>query len=371
MKKLVEPFQTEKLRLNNRIAMAPMTRSRAIGNIPNDIMAKYYGMRADAGLIITEGTSPSKNGLGYPNIPAIYSDEQIAGWKKVTDAVHAKGGTIFLQIMHTGRIGHELNLPEGGEVVGPSAVVAAGQMFTIQQGPQPHPVPKEMSMEDIQQAVDEYVQAAKNAIEAGFDGIEIHAANGYLPNQFLNTKSNTREDNYGGSVENRCRFVLEVTQQVVEAIGSERTAIRLSPYVVFNDCEVYEEIPETYQYLVNELNKLDLAYLHLLDVAAMGATGVPEGFLLDLVKDYAGAVMFNGGWIAKLEEAEKLVNQSDNYFISIGAPFIANPDLITRLKTGAALSEPDRSTFYTPGEEGYITYPTLEEMGDVDVAGIG
>ena len=361
MNKLFSPFKANTLTLTNHIAMAPMTRSRAIGNIPNDIMATYYALRAEAGLIITEGTSPSKNGLGYPNIPGIYAKEQIAGWKKVTDAVHAKGGKIFLQIMHTGRISHVLNVPEGGEVVAPSAIAAAGEMFTIE-GPKPHPTPKAMDVEDIKQAQEEFVQAAKNAIEAGFDGVEIHAANGYLPNQFINTKSNRRTDDYGGSIENRCRFVLELTQKVIDAIGSEKTGIRLSPFGVFNDLDIYEDIPATYQYLVNALNAMQLAYLHLLDVAAMGATGVPEHFLLDLAKNYQGVVMFNGGFISKLKEAEALVNQSDKYMISLGSPFIANPDLITRLKTGAELAMPDKNTFYTPGEEGYLTYPTLQKV---------
>ncbi len=360
MKTLFSVFKTDKLNLKNHIAMAPLTRSRAIGNIPNDMMAQYYAMRADTGLIITEGTAPSKNGLGYPNIPGIYSDEQIDGWKKVTDGVHAKGGKIFLQIMHTGRIAHELNIPEGGEIIAPSPIAAEGDMFTME-GLKPNATPREMTLEDIQKTQEEYIQAAKNAIKAGFDGIEVHAANGYLPNQFLNTKSNNRLDEYGGSKENRSRFALEITQKIVKAIGADKTGIRLSPFGTFNDLEVYNDVQETYQYLVSELNKLDLAYLHLLDVSVMGAEA-PENFLKDLVKDYKGAVMFNGGFINKLDEAEKLVNQSDRYMISIGAPFIANPDLITRIQSGAELNVPDQNTFYTPGEEGYLTYPTLEKV---------
>jgi N-ethylmaleimide reductase len=361
MNTLFSPFRSKHLNLKNHIAMAPMTRSRAIGNIPNEIMAAYYALRAEAGLIITEGTAPSKNGLGYPNIPGIYSDEQVAGWKKVTDAVHAKGGKIYLQVMHTGRIGHPLNIPEGGEIVAPSAIAAAGVMFTMQEGPQPHPVPRAMTGEDIMQAQQEFVDAARNAIQAGFDGIEIHAANGYLPNQFINPASNQRQDEYGGSIENRCRFVLEVTEKVVDAIGAHRTAIRLSPFVEFNDLKLYDEAAETYQYLVSKLNVMDLAYLHLLDVKVMGATGGSANFLEELVNNYEGAVMFNGGMIGKLDEAEKLVNKSDNYMISIGAIYVSNPDLITRLRKGAELTPPDQSTFYTPGEEGYLTYPTLEE----------
>ncbi len=362
MKKLFESFQSEHLPLRNHIVMAPLTRSRAVGNVPNELMATYYAQRAEAGLIITEGTSPSANGLGYPNIPAIYSEEQIIGWKKITDAVHEKGGKIFLQIMHTGRVSHELNLPEGGEMVAPSAIVAAGDMFTLEEGLKPHGMPKEMTLEDIKAAQAEYVQAAKNAIEAGFDGVELHSANGYLPNQFLNPKSNKRPDEYGGSIENRTRFGLETMKLISDAIGAHKTAIRLSPYGVFNDMEVYEEIPETYGYFVRELDKLNIAYLHVLNVQAMGAEHGGVAFLQDLVKDYQGVVMFNGGLGYDIDAAEALVKQSDKYIVSIGAPFIANPDLINRLKTGAPLAEPDKSTFYTPGEQGYIDYPTLEEI---------
>ena len=360
MSKLFSRFKTDKLNLKNHIAMAPLTRSRAIENIPNDLMAKYYAMRASAGLIITEGTSISPNGLGYLNMPGIFSQQQIDGWKKITDTVHANGGKIFIQVMHTGRIAHKLNLPEGAEILGPSAITAEGEMFTSE-GIFPNGKPREMTLEDIKQAQDEYVQAAKNAMKAGFDGVEIHAANGYLPNQFLNVKSNTRTDKYGGSIENRTRFVLEVVEKIVAAIGSEKTGVRFSPYGVFNDLSVYDSLPETYHYLIDELAKFDLAYIHLVDVTALGATGVSKGFLLDLVKDYSGTVLFNGGWINKLDEAKTLVKEHHNYFISIGAPFIANPDLIERLKSGAKLNQPDEDTFYTAGEEGYLTYPTLQE----------
>ena len=361
MSKLFSPFKTAKLSLNNRIAMAPLTRSRAVNNLPNDLMVQYYSQRAEAGLIITEGTAPSINGSGYPNIPGIYTAEQVAGWKKITDAVHARGSKIFLQVMHTGRIAHELNLPEGGEIVAPSAIAAAIDTFTFQAGMQPHPVPRAMSLADIEQAQAEYVQAVHNAMEAGFDGVEIHAANGYLPDQFISPRTNQRTDLYGGSVENRCRFVLELTEKIVAAIGAERTGIRLSPYVQFNDMGDYPELPETYRYLVKKLDAMNLAYLHLLDVSALGVTGVPEGFLLNLAKDYRGAVMFNGGWVQRLAEAEALLDLSDNYFISIGAPFIANPDLVTRLRTGAPLEQADPNTFFSPGPEGYVTYPALAE----------
>jgi N-ethylmaleimide reductase len=358
--KLFDLFQSEHLQLENRIVMAPMTRSRAIGNIPNEIMAQYYGMRANAGLIITEGTAPSKNGLGYPNIPGIFLKEQISGWKTVTDEVHDQGGKIFLQIMHTGRIGHPLNIPEGGEIVAPSAIAASGEIFTIQKGMQAHPVPKELSIEDIEETQDEFVKAAINAIKAGFDGIEIHAANGYLPNQFINPKSNLRDDQYGGSIENRCRFVLELIEKTIGAIGSGRTSIRFSPFVEYNDMGLYDEIPATYKYLVNKLDALNLAYLHLVNVKVMGAIGGSDNFLLELVNGYDGVVMFNGGFGYNLSKAKEIIEKSEKYLVSIGMPFVSNPDLIKRLKIGAELNKPDRSTLYTPGEEGYLTYSTLE-----------
>ncbi len=357
MKKLFQPFTSQALQLDNHIAMAPMTRSRAVHNLPNELMATYYKQRSGAGLIITEGTSPSPNGLGYTNIPAIYNQEQIEGWKKSTEAVHQQGGKIFLQIMHTGRVASSLNLPKGGEVIAPSAIQAAGEMFTFQ-GMQPHDVPRAMTLEDIKQTQEEYVQAARNAIEAGFDGVEIHAANGYLPNQFLNPRSNQRTDDYGGSVHNRTRFVLEIVEQTVKTIGADKVGLRISPYGVFNDMAVYDLIPETYQHLVDHMDQFNLAYLHLLDVAALGGEA-PQGFLLNLVKNYHGTVMFNGGLAFHLDKAEDLVNMKDNYLISIGAPYISNPDLVHRLKNGHELAAPDQSTFYSPGAEGYTDYPTM------------
>lgn len=317
-------------------------------------MAKYYGMRASAGLIITEGTSPAKNGLGYPNIPAAYSNDQIAGWRKVTSVVHANGGKIFLQLMHVGRVAHELNLPEGGEIVAPSSVQAAGHMYTPE-GPQPHGTPREMTKQDIEQAYSEHVQAAKNAIVAGFDGIEIHSANGYLGNQFLNKGTNQRSDEYGGSIANRCRFVIELAQHVSAAIGSDRTGIRISPFGEFNDMAIYDEIPETYSYLVEQLNALNLVYLHMAGMSKK----IPEGFLEGLAAKFNGNVIFNGGYGFDLPRAEKVVSSSDRYLVSIGFPFIANPDLLERIRTGAAYNEADQNTLYTPGEEGYLTYPTL------------
>lgn len=353
--KLLSAFNFKALKLSNHVVMAPMTRSRAFRNIPNDIMATYYALRSDAGLIITEGVSPSKNGLGYPNIPAIYTNEQITAWKKISDAVHEKGGKIFLQIMHTGRISHTLNLPEGGEIVGPSAIQAKGEIYTYE-GIRDFGIPREMTRQDIEQTQNEYVQAAKNAIAAGFDGIEIHAANGYLPNQFLNRGTNHRKDEYGGSVENRCRFVLELTQKIANAIGNEKTGIRISPLGQFNGMAIYDDIHQTYIYLIAHLNALNLAYLHL---SKMSDT-IPDEFLEELVAQFEGVVIFNGGYGYDLEKAEKVLLKSDRYLVSIGTPFVSNPDLIQRFKLQATLNDVDESTLYTLGEKGYITYPTLE-----------
>src|SRR3546814_773276 len=231
--------------LRNRIVMAPMTRSRAQGNIPNDLMVAYYAPRAGAGLIVSEGVAPSPNGLGYARIPGIFSPGQVAGWKKVTEAVHASGGRIFAQLMHSGRVSHPANMPGGARVLAPSALKAEGTVWTDTEGMQPLPLPLEMSAEDIENALTEYVTGATNAIAAGFDGIEIHGANGYLPGQFLNPHSNQRSDAYGGSIAGRSRFILELGQRISEAIGKDRTGIRLSPYSTVNSMDPYQETQAT------------------------------------------------------------------------------------------------------------------------------
>src|SRR5450759_5392723 len=228
--KLFTPEKVGSAEMGNRVVMAPMTRCRAIGNVPNELMEEYYKQRSGAGLIITEGTSPSPNGLGYARIPGIFSRQQVEGWKMITSVVHSGGGKIFIQLMHTGRISHPLNMSEGAKVLAPSAVKPAGQMWTDSEKLQDFPVPKEMTAEDLLHTKTEFVTAAKNALDAGFDGVELHGANGYLLEQFLSPVSNIRKDNYGGSVENRCRFVLEVVTAVTESIGKGKTAIRLSPY---------------------------------------------------------------------------------------------------------------------------------------------
>jgi N-ethylmaleimide reductase len=356
MSKLFETYQLGNLSLKNRVVMAPMTRSRAIGNIPNELMANYYSQRADAGLIITEGTSPSPNGAGYPRIPGVWSDEQVAAWKKVTDAVHTNDGKIFLQIMHTGRVGHKNNLPKGAEVLAPSAIQAAGEMYTDQAGPQPHPTPRVMNLDDIKQAREEYVNAAKNAIKAGFDGVELHAANGYLLEQFISPITNQRADEYGGNIEKRSRFVIEVAQEVVHAIGADKTAIRLSPYGVNADMKPFEETEEAFAYLAKALGELNLAYVHVADHSAMGAPEVSDSVKKAIRKNFGGTYVLSGGYDKVSAENDLIAGKGD--LVAFGRPFISNPDLVSRLENDVELAQPDFNTFYTPGEQGYTDYPT-------------
>src|ERR1035438_137773 len=284
------------LQLKNRIVMAPMTRNRSLGNVPQDFAATYYGQRSEAGLIVTEGTSPSPNGLGYARIPGLFSEEQIAGWQKVTEAVHRLDGRIFAQLMHTGRIGHPSNLPKGAELLGPMAEAAAGEIFTDSSGMQPHPVPRAMNESDLQHVMAEYMQAARNAREMDFDGVELHAANGYLLEQFLNPRINRRTDRWGGSVENRARLLLETTQAVAKSIGAERVGVRLSPHGVFNDMPTYEDVEKEYAWLAGQFSDLGIAYLHLVDHSSMGAPAVPDSTKAAIHKAFQGTLILCGGY---------------------------------------------------------------------------
>jgi N-ethylmaleimide reductase len=358
MSLLYSPAKVGSLTLKNRLVMSPMTRSRALGNVPDALMVEYYKQRASsAGLIITEGTSPSPNGLGYPRIPGIYSAAQVAGWKNVTEVVHAAGTKIFVQLMHTGRVGHPNNLPSGASVVGPSAVVATGEMFTDAEGPKPHPTPKAMSEADVKTAIGEFEHAAKNAVAAGFDGIELHGANGYLLEQFFRPNSNTRTDAYGGSVENRARFVTDVVKATGAAIGTNKVGIRLSPFGVFNDMPLYPELEADYTYLARALNDTGLLYVHLVDHSAMGAPAVPQSIKDTFRKVFKGVVILSGGYDAARAEADLAAGRAD--LIAVGRPLLANPDLVERWKSGAPLNAPDMNTFYTPGAKGYTDYPVL------------
>jgi len=345
------------LSLQNRLVMCPLTRSRATGNVPNDLMVQYYAQRASAGLIISEGTAPSPNALGYPRIPGIFSAEQVAGWKKITDAVHAGGAKMFIQFMHTGRIGHPLNLPAGAKVVAPSAVAAKGEMFTDAEGLKPHPIPHAMTAADIKSTIAEFVQAAKNAMAAGFDGVELHGANGYLLEQFIRPNSNTRTDNYGGSIENRVRFALEVIDATIAAIGKDKVGIRLSPFGVFNDMPLYPEMEADYTYLAQKLNAAGLLYIHLVDHSSMGAPKVPDSMKATFRSVFKGALILSGGYDAARAESDLAAGKCD--LVAVGKPFLANPDLVARWKTHAAVNAPDMATFYTPGPKGYTDYPAL------------
>ena len=353
---LFEPYSLRSMHLANRMVMSPMTRSRAVdANTPNALMAEYYGQRASAGLIITEGTSPSPNGLGYPRIPGLFNDAQVKGWKLVTDAVHAKGGKIVIQLMHTGRVTQIANLPAGAEVLGPSAAVCPGEMYTDAHGPQPHTAPREMTQRDITHAVDEYVQSARLALEAGFDGIELHAANGYLIEQFLNPNVNQRTDNYGADAQGRNRFAMEVARATADAIGADRVGIRLSPAGVFNATGSYPGMEDQFVALVQELSALKLLYLHVLDHSAMGTPPVPAELKANLRRHFEGPFILAGGF--DQASAEKALADGKADLIAFGRQFLANPDLVARMQTNSALNEPDMSTFYTPGPKGYTDYP--------------
>ncbi|WP_367770553.1 alkene reductase [Flavobacterium sp. WC2421] len=353
---LYTPIKIGSIELKNRIVMAPMTRCRALKNIPNELMCEYYKQRSTAGLIITEGTSPSPNGLGYARIPGIFSEKQVEAWKKITETIHKNKGKIIVQLMHSGRISHPLNMPVGSKILAPSAVKASGQMWTDLKDFQDFETPAEMTLQDIIHAKTEFICAAENALFAHFDGVELHAANGYLLEEFLSPITNTRTDNYGGSIENRCRFVLEVTKAVAQTIGKDKTGIRLSPYGVASDMPHYPEINPTYDYLSKELNKLDIAYIHLVDHSAMGAPPVPLEIKKMIRENFKNAIILCGGF--NTETAEEAIESGLADGIAFGRPFIVNPDLVDRLKNNWPISEDlDMDLFYTADEKGYTDYP--------------
>ncbi len=347
------------LTLKNHLVMAPMTRNRATGNIPNALMMEYYAQRSSAGLIVTEGASPSPNGLGYPRIPGIFSPDQVNGWKQITDAVHAKGAKIFIQFMHCGRIAHPLNLPAGARVLAPSAVAAAGEMYTDAEGMKPLPVPQAMTEADIKTTIEEFAQAAKNAVSAGFDGIELHSANGYLLEQFIRPNTNRRTDGYGGPIEKRARFILEVAEAAIRAIGKDKVGMRLSPYGVFNDMPPYDTMETDYTYLAQQLNARGLVYLHLVDHSPMGAPPVPDSIKTACRKEFKRTLILSGGYDAARAESDLAAGKCD--LIAVGRPFLSNPDLVERWKRSAEVNAPDMTTFYTPGPKGYTDYPTLKK----------
>ncbi|WP_372408705.1 alkene reductase [Streptomyces luteireticuli] len=340
--------------LANRIVMAPMTRSRAAdGGLVTELTAEYYAQRASAGLIVTEGVQPSVVGQGYPFTPGLHSAEQVVAWRKVTDAVHAEGGRIFAQLMHTGRIGHPVLLPDGLVPVAPSPVAAEGQVFTAE-GPKDYIAPREMTEDEIRQTVADFASAARNAVEAGFDGVELHGANGYLIQQFLATNTNLRTDGWGGSIEGRIRFAVEVAEAVAAEIGAERTGIRLSPGGTINGIHETDTRP-TYEALVARIAPLGLAYLHIMEPGDRELT-------VALRKLFEGPFILNPFTEGRPTGPEDLALVEDGTadLVSFGGLFLANPDLPRRLAAGGPFNTPDRSTYYGGDAKGYTDYPTLE-----------
>lgn len=355
---LFEPMRIRSLPLNNRLVMSPMTRSRAVeANTPNALMAEYYAQRASAGLIVSEATATSPNGLGYPRIPGLYDAEHVRGWRLTTEAVHARGGTIVAQLVHTGRVAHVANLPAGAEVLAPVDGVCPGEIYTDTLGLQSFSPARAMTEREIAQAIEEFAQSAVLAIEAGFDGVELHAANGYLIEQFLNPNINQRTDGYGGTIDGRNRFALEVTQAVCAAIGADRVGIRLSPYGVFNATGAFADVEPQYLALCEALSALGLLYLHVLDHSAMGAPPVPDTLKRQLRQCFDGPFILAGGF--DRASAETALAEDGADLIAFGRPFLANPDLVERMRAGATLNTPDMATFYTADAKGYTDYQTL------------
>jgi N-ethylmaleimide reductase len=341
-------------RLASRIVMAPMTRSRAYGPgaEPTELMALYYAQRAGAGLIVTEGNQPTVTGQGYPNTPGLHTSGQVAAWRQVTDAVHREGGVIFAQLMHTGRIGHPSLLPEGLVPVGPSAVAAKGRVFT-HEGPKEFVTPKELSEAEIRQTIADFADAARNAIDAGFDGVELHGANGYLIHQFLAPNTNQRTDAWGGGAEGRIRFAVEVATAVAGAIGGDRVGLRISPGNPYND--MAEDNPaETYEGLIERIAGLDLAYLHLME-------GPDRELTTRLRTAWPGTFVLNPFTHPEVTgpEALQLIEDGTADMVAYGALFLANPDLPARLAASGPFNSPDQSTFYGGDHRGYTDYPAL------------
>lgn len=344
--------------LPNRIVMAPLTRNRALaGNVPGPMNATYYAQRASAGLIIAEATQVSPQGVGYASTPGIHSPEQVAGWRLVTDAVHERGGRIFLQLWHVGRISHPSLQPSGALPVAPSALAASGEAMTYD-GMRPFVTPRALETHEIPGIIEQFRKGAENALAAGFDGVEIHGANGYLLDQFLRDGTNKRTDEYGGSIENRARLHLEVTEAVVRVWGAERVGMRLSPSGTFNSMHDSNPVA-TFSYLVEALNRFGLAYLHLLEASEAdirhGGTAIPTAHFRPI---FQGNLIVNGGY--DREKGNAIIASGGADLVSFGALFIANPDLPERFRLNAPLNQPDPATFYGGSEKGYIDYPALE-----------
>ncbi|MGH6764535.1 MAG: alkene reductase [Bradyrhizobium sp.] len=359
--KLFEPYTLGPITLPNRLVMAPLTRNRAVpGMVPSPLAVEYYGQRATAGLLITEASQVSQQGQGYQDTPGIYSREQVAGWRKVTDRVHERGGRIFIQAWHVGRISHVSLQPDNGAPVAPSAIRARGKTFvngTFTEISEP----RALAPEEIPGIVDSFKRATANAIAAGFDGVEIHGANGYLLDQFAKDGTNKRTDAYGGSIENRARLMLEVAKVVAGEIGPERTGIRISPVTPAND--VSDSNPQPlFDHIVDHLNAMKLVYIHVIEGATGGPRDIAPFDYGSLRQRFKGAYIANNGYDFELATRMLAANAAD--LIAFGKPFLANPDLVERLKRGAPLNMPDKATFYGGGAKGYTDYPTLGEALD-------
>ena len=356
--KLFEPYKLGPITLPNRFVMAPLTRNRAVppGMVPSPLAVEYYGQRASAGLLVTEATQISQQGQGYQDTPGIYSKEQVEGWRKVTDRVHERGGRIFVQLWHVGRVSHVSLQPNGGKPVAPSAIRAKGKTFVNNQFTEISE-PRELELSEIPGIVDGFKRGAANAIAAGFDGVEIHGANGYLLDQFAKDGTNKRTDAYGGSIENRARLMLEVSKAVAAEAGAERTGIRISPVTPAND--VSDSNPQPlFDYIVDGLEALKLVYIHVIEGATGGPRDIASFDYASLRKRFTRAYIANNGYDFELANKQLAANAAD--LIAFGKPFISNPDLVERLKNGAPLNEWDKATFYGGGAKGYTDYPTLQ-----------
>ena len=369
MPTLFDPFTAGDIALSNRIVMAPLTRNRSPGAVPGEMTATYYAQRASAGLIITEATAITQQGQGYADVPGLYAPEQLAGWRRVTEAVHGAGGKIVVQMWHVGRISHASLQPASGAPVAPSAITAKAKTYIVNADGSGEFVatsqPRALALDELPGIVEDYRRAARAAIDAGFDGVEVHAANGYLIDQFLRSGSNHRTDAYGGSIENRARLLVEVMEAITAEIGAGRTAIRISPVTPANDASDPDPQP-LFDYVVRQLARWPLSYIHVIEGATGGARDFQQG---DTPFDYAalraayaeaggaGAWMVNNGYDGTLAETVVADGRAD--LVAFGKPFIANPDLVRRLREHAPLNAPDTKTFYGGGEKGYLDYPTL------------
>jgi N-ethylmaleimide reductase len=354
---------------SNRVVMAPMNRRRAIDGVPGQSAVLYYKQRSSAGLIITDNTAIADNGFGYLHTPGIYTGAQQQGWKKVVDEVHAQNGTIFMQLVHTGRIGHPLNHQGQAPLVAPSAVQATGSIRTMEYGHLPMPVPSVLTTAGVQALIDLHVSAAKTAIAIGFDGVEIHGAHGFLAEQFLHPHTNRRTDEYGGSIENRSRFLLKVLEGVVAEIGADKVGVRLSPFAGINDLPPYAEEADTYRYLADALKQLNILYIHLSQTITNGQSSIPTAFIKEMRTRFPNLIVLAGGYTAATAEAAIQSGLAD--LIAFGKPFVSNPDLVERFRLGLPLSDWDESTFYEGGDHGFIDYAPINTSSNQPCVNVG